>query len=292
MKLEDLLNKSDKEKLPEYSKNVFTSSGVSTRELDISYIPLTSERHNQILVDAMSNPEWLFNHPSYKGSNLEFEINKLCAETVKAYNMEESTKDTNYVESPIVSNLEIPDYLLNDPEIVGYPDKEMQDEIYSWVSQSIPWGEYSIKDLGAGRGDFYGHLLSERDNVIPNYIGFEQKQSLVMAGKSKYNNIKLVNTDFFTSENETHYTVCIGTLNEDHSFDKWKYFNKTLNYALNSTKVAIIFVLSSNMEGIVGFLDYPIPELVSRLPKELRFSIDYSKLEDIYKLTVHIGSYN
>jgi hypothetical protein len=51
---------------------------------------------------------------------------------------------------------EIPDYILNDPQQVGYPDKEMQDEIYGWVMEwlsfqphtSLP---YIVKDYGAGR---------------------------------------------------------------------------------------------------------------------------------------------
>tara|TARA_R110000868_G_scaffold12456_9_gene59583 strand:+ start:1262 stop:2047 length:786 start_codon:yes stop_codon:yes gene_type:complete len=191
-----------------------------------------------------------------------------------------------------VRELEIPDYLVNDPEVVGYPDLEMQSHIYNWVCQSIPWNGYTIKDLGAGRGDLYGHLRQERESVIPNYTGFEKKESLVLAGKSKYKDITLLKDDFFNSPIVTDYTVCVGTLNEDHGEDKWGYFNKTLNHAISTTKVAIIFILAADMDGNIGFLDYPLAEILSYIPKDVRFTIDYTQLEDIYKLTVHIGGYN
>ena len=188
----------------------------------------------------------------------------------------------------------IPEYLLNDPEVVGYPDLEMQQGIYDWVLRDLPVSGYSIKDLGAGRGDFYGHMngLSIKALPSPRYIGFEEKESLVVAGRRKYENIELVQSNFFDSDISTDYTICIGTLNEDHGNDKWDYFNKTLKHCLYTTKVAAIFILASNMDGFEGFLDYPMPEVLSYIPKDVRFTIDYTQFEDIYKLTVHIGGYN
>jgi len=187
------------------------------------------------------------------------------------------------------NNTIMPHYLLNDPEVVGYPDADMQREIYEWVAQDLPmWVvSLSVKDFGAGRGDF----ISAMPNNL-KYIGFETKESLVLAGKRKYEGIELIHGDFFNSDIITDYTICIGTLNEDHGFDKWEYFNKILKHCINTTKIAIIFVLSSDMDGTEGFLDYPFSELFSQLPKDIRFTVDYTRLEDIYKLTVHIGGYN
>lgn len=182
----------------------------------------------------------------------------------------------------------VPDYLLNDPEVVGYPDSEMQNEIYQWVMDGLPFGGFTIKDLGAGRGDFY----SEVNPDVVKYIGFESKESLVVAGKQKYPNIELIHGDFYNSDLVTDYTICIGTLNEDIGLDKWEHFNRTLNHAINTTKTAVIFVLASNMDDTPGYFDYPIHELVQKLPEGTRFNIDYTRLEDIYVLTVHIGGYN
>jgi hypothetical protein len=181
----------------------------------------------------------------------------------------------------------IPDYLINDPEVVGYPSFDLQSTIYNWVAEDLPiHSKYSVKDFGAGRGDFSQYISKGTD-----YIGFETKTSLVLAGKQK-RYVNLINEDFMHSDLITDYTICIGTLNEDHGNNKWEYFNKTLNHAINTTKTAIIFVLSSNMDGLEGFLDYPIDEIIQNMPKGLRFNIDYTRLEDIYKLTVHIGGYN
>jgi len=192
------------------------------------------------------------------------------------------------------NNTIIPHYLLNDPEVVGYPDADMQREIYEWVLSDLPICDYSVKDLGAGRGDFYGYMngLTMKALPSPRYIGFEIKESLVFAGKQKYDGIELLHGDFLNSDLTTDYTICIGTLNEDHGLDKWEYFNKILKHCTNTTNIAIIFVLASNMDGTDGFLDYPFNELFSQMPKDIRFTVDYTKLEDIYKLTVHIGGYN
>lgn len=185
--------------------------------------------------------------------------------------------------------LQLPDYLMNDPEVVGYPDLEMQTRIYYWVIQDFPnfLLKFSVKDFGAGRGDFYSKLPEDI-----NYFGFETKGSLISTGKLKYPNINLIHGDFFNSNIVTDYTVCIGTLNENHGLDKWEYFNKTLNHAISTTKRAVIFILARNMDGNDSFLDYPFDELFLHLPKDVRFTIDYTLLEDIYKLTVHIGSYD
>ena len=187
-------------------------------------------------------------------------------------------------------NIEIPDYLLNDPEIVGYPNQEMMDDIYDWVNLKIEH-PCLIKDLGAGRGDFYG-FLENKFSMTPNFIGIELNPNLCQVGKKKYPGIQLINDNFFDVNLESDYSVCIGTLNENHGQNKWEYFNKTLNYCFSNTKKAIIFVLSSNMQGFNGFLDYPIDEMVQNLGRDVIYEIDYSKFKDIYLLTVHIGSYN
>lgn len=193
-----------------------------------------------------------------------------------------------------------PDYLLNDPEIVGYPDAETQKEIYDWVKTKLPYNNFSVKDLGCGRGDF-GNWLDysfkyggDEGEISPeiDYFGIDNNPNLIQVGQKKYPELKLIYSDFNDVSIQTDFTVCIGTLNDEHDLDKWMMFNKTLNHALNNTKTAILFVLQANCYGIEGHLDYPLHELVQNLSEGIRFEIDYSKLEDIYLLTVHIGGYN
>lgn len=192
-----------------------------------------------------------------------------------------------------VASEEFPEYLLVDPEIVGYPDEEMQAQIYNWVLSDIK-NESSVTDYGCGRGDFYGHCISSGYDI--EYVGFDTKQIMISAGLKKYGGLhfNLLNFDFsIDSElSPVDYVVCIGTLNDNHGQDKWEYFNRTLNNAISHTKVAVVFVLSRNFDNDPNFLDYPFEELFRHLDKNLRFEIDYTKFEDIYKLTVHIGGYN
>lgn len=192
----------------------------------------------------------------------------------------------------------LPEYLINDPEIVGFPDEEMQKEIYDWVLQDIPFGlsgVISIKDLGSGRCDFYGQMMEIqqwKSKQSIDYFGIESNLNLCVVARQKYPKVNVINNKFQDVSIPTDYTVCIGTLNDDHGEDKWEYFNNTLTGCLSDTKTAVIFVLAADFEGKYGYLDYPIHELVQRLDKNLRWEIDYSLYEDIYKLTVHIGGYN
>lgn len=184
----------------------------------------------------------------------------------------------------------LPEYLINDPEVVGYPDIDLQEAIYAWVLSDLPMGGFTVKDMGAGRGDFYGYSKNKLGSV--SYTGFETKKTLTTVGLEKYKDIILLQDDFFNYDMETDYTICIGTLNEDNGIDKWEYFNKTLIHCQKTTKKAIIFILSANMGGLQGFFDYPLHEILSHIPTDIRFTVDYTKLEDIYKLTIHIGGYN
>jgi hypothetical protein len=183
----------------------------------------------------------------------------------------------------------LPDYLINDPQIVGYPDEETQNEIYDWVLEGLPKSNYSIKDLGCGRGDLFGrfHLQSNID-----YFGIELNPNLYNVAKQKYPDIQVFNNNYFDISIESDYTVVIGTLGDDMGLDKWENFNKTLNWAISNTKQAVIFVLQRDCYGSEGYLDYPFTELFNNLGTDVKFVLDNSKLEDIYKLTVHIGGHN
>lgn len=191
-----------------------------------------------------------------------------------------------------------PDYLINDPEIVGYPDKEMQEEIYEWVIESLPSHNFSIKDLGSGRCDFYDYMsisYGTRINASSgiSYHGIDSNPNLCNVAKYKYPNVNVINNNYFDVNLQTDYTILIGTLNTNNgNSDKWDNFNKTLIYALNNTNKAIIFVLARNMDGLDGYFDYPFEELFQHLHPALKFTIDYSKFEDIYKLVVHIDNHN
>lgn len=193
--------------------------------------------------------------------------------------------------------VQIPDYLINDPEIVGYPDLEMQENIYNWVLTEL--NEYivnktpiSIKDYGCGRGDIYP-LIKKFDNLT--YIGYDNNPNIVEVGKQKYPGIDIQCVNFITHEQQpvTDVTFIIGTLNSKDSFssilkheDKWEIFNLALMRARSSTTKKIVFILAHDMYGYDEFLDYPLNELFNQFNSVTRFKLDYSIYKDIYKLTV------
>lgn len=181
--------------------------------------------------------------------------------------------------------IEIPPYLLDDPEAVGYPSEEFQQEIYDWVLQYIPsFTIKTVKDFGCGRGDF-------GKNFFPNYYtGIDHNKIIVDTGQKKYPTFNLIHDDYLKCTIQTDYTVCIGTLNTFVGIEKWDWFERTLEVALNTTNDAIVFVLSKNTE-MEGFLDYPISEIIGRIPSELPFKVDYTKFEDIYALVVYKQPY-
>ena len=224
-------------------------------------------------------------------------IQKKMNEYYEADTPEQVVKELGVEFESLPETIELfPDYLLNDPEIVGYPDLDTQEEIYDWVENYLPYSSYSIKDLGCGRGDFYAYLNRDRydgeRNKLIDYVGMDSNPNMVNIAKQKYPNIQVLHNDFLDISIDTDYSVIIGTLNEDNGNDKWDNFNKTLIHCLSNTKKKIIFVLQANSYGFQGSVDYPIHELVERLDPNLKFIIDNSKLEDIYVLIVHIADLN
>lgn len=181
----------------------------------------------------------------------------------------------------------IPDYLLNDPEVVGYPDLEMQDAIYQWAVEGVNcWGK-TILDVGCGRGDLIKFIP-----YCNQYIGVETKDSLCLVGNRKYDhfdNFEICQGNYLTMT-FVNYDIgfVIGTLNSITAQDKWETFKEFFNKLYKEISDCCIFILNSgNSEE--GFNDFPFNELFTELltVSNIPFKIDYSKFEDIYKLTVY-----
>lgn len=196
----------------------------------------------------------------------------------------EPSEDTQNISVAVKS--EFPNYLIYDPEVVGYPDLEFQNSIYDWVNEyMLKYTSYTVKDYGCGRGDF-GERFSSR-----SYIGIDSNKVMIDAGNIKYPNLNLVHDNYLNVDVITDFTVCIGTLNVNNGIDKWELFNTTLTKAIETTTKEVVFVLSKNT-GEVDFNDYPIEELIPRIPTNLPYKIDYSKFEDIYILVVYLQPFS
>ncbi len=190
----------------------------------------------------------------------------------------------------IVENNEmtIPDYLLNDPEIVGYPDIDMQFEIYAWASDGVDLSKSNILDVGCGRADF-GHFLVKKIDDI-NYIGVDKNVPLILAGREKYSDINKRNMNLFDGDiydfefDEIDHSFVIGTLNSMPFEDFDKMFNKL--YSIS--KKSIIFIVNRDSESDTNLYGFPFSELFKRIPRlnNLPFIIDHTRFDGIYKLIV------
>lgn len=206
--------------------------------------------------------------------------------------LEDLLKSPEEIIVPEPEPMNIPDYMLNDPKIVGYPDAEMQDDIYRWVANSIRSGA-SVKDFGAGRGDFADAYLK---NLWPNsddkYIGIDKNPFLIEAGiqkwRSKYE-FALKHGDWFDEFVITDYTVCIGSLNEPETPEPMDFFYRTMTHALQTTKEQVIFVFNTEPED--GYNHFPLNKVIKILSDWKPFRLDCSRYKGICKLTVFCNEF-
>lgn len=196
----------------------------------------------------------------------------------------------------------LPEYLLEDPQVVGYPDLEMQENLYAYALRGVlplvqdPINPMAVVDIGAGRGDLRAFLDANYPGY--QYYGYELNSIHRNIAKQKYG-IELIVSDFSNiAYNFKGWGFCIGSLNDDYGLfqpdspdSKYAYFGKLLDSCLRNISEGSVFILlnetSSEQENLIPF---PIAEMVEFLDsnyKDLAFSIDYSKFQGIYKLVIY-----
>jgi hypothetical protein len=195
-------------------------------------------------------------------------------------------EELDQTEYDMLQQIEIPDYLVNDPELVGYPDLEMQEKIYNWAIQYLNFSEKTVLDVGAGRGDLF-NVLNQFN--LKSYIGIEERQALCYVGVSTHTDprFSLINANYFNIEYKADIAFVIGTLNSTSTTTKWEDFKKMFNKLYSEINECVIFIV--NNHSLDGFNDYPFNELFTNLllTNNIPFTIDYSKFEGIYKLTIY-----
>jgi hypothetical protein len=204
----------------------------------------------------------------------------------------------------------LPDYLLTDPEVVGYPDLEMQENLYDYaVSNVLPLvldldNPIEVVDIGAGRGDLRAFLERRYQWAPVNfekglyYFGYELNGIHRNIARQKYG-LELYKSDFVESRiSFDGWGFCIGSLNDDYGLfpansisDKFQYFKKLVDVCLNRLSQGVVFILlNETSEDQPNLIPFPIPEMMEFLDTEypdLAFNLDYSKFQGIYKLTIY-----
>ena len=194
---------------------------------------------------------------------------------------------------------EDPEYIMNDPEMVGYDDKEQQAEIYEFAVEEIEQGE-SILDFGCGRGDLHEYLY-QRDGEEPKYKGVDINSPLINAGLKKYApDIQIENRDWFDldSSYKSDWCVNIGSLctrYDGAEHDNFTHVTKTLDKMMSLCDTGSVLILfSSHMPEEAqedSFLLVDPAKILTHALKEYGLDtgnviIDHSYTDAIFKITV------
>lgn len=165
----------------------------------------------------------------------------------------------------------LPDYLINDPELVGYPDAEFQQMIYSKVVAELI-GCNDVIDLGCGRGDFYPIV----DAFGMQYIGVDRLESMKKVAEQKYPGIEVLCQDWRDPLlSYADAVVVIGSIDNVDTFDY------VVEMALGYAEKKVVMVLS---EDVV-----PVRHAVSQMNRP--FKIDASFASGVYMLTIWENSF-
>lgn len=200
----------------------------------------------------------------------------------------------------------IPEYLLTDTEVVGYPDLEMQENIYSYAIRTVlpafldTTDPIDVVDIGAGRGDLRGFLArkyADNEGLSGiNYYGYELN--------SIHRNIAMQKYGIFLSGKEFSevrasfkgWGFCIGSLNDDYGlFDlseesKLFYFRKLLSNALDIISEGVVFILLNDNRSDSNLISFPVSSIVRLLEEhfpDIAYTVDQSSFHGIYRLVVY-----
>lgn len=193
---------------------------------------------------------------------------------------------------------EIPDYLLYDPEVVGYPDQEMQDEIYRWALEGIMplAGPFVVVDIGCGRCDLQRYIenlpyVASAPYISLTYHGYDSNpvmigiaRKLYLAGRLK--EFSAEDKDFLELEGTNFndsWGFWIGTMNDLHTNQLVLHIRKGLEVC----EKGLVFILNSDNDN--GFSSYDksaVCEMMNSFFPDQPYKIDAAKYRGIYKLTI------
>jgi hypothetical protein len=196
----------------------------------------------------------------------------------------------------------IPEHMYTDSGMVGYGDTQIQSDIYNLSTRgNIPlYGDTSILDIGAGRGDLLHHIKSQLPSLNVDYVGYETSKLLHEIGEDKIDkatfenfSAKIIQEDFLKAQIDRKFDLVyvIGTLNINYGTDvqPWDYLEMMMRKALDVTELGGVatFVLLHDTGGVDQYISYPIPNVSELIMKfNMPFSIDFGQIPSVYKLSI------
>jgi SAM-dependent methyltransferase len=218
----------------------------------------------------------------------------------KVQNYENFTEPGMDIEETV--NETIPEYMLQDPQYVGYPSEEFQDLIYntSLISTVNSLTE-TVLDVGCGRGDFGNYILNATPYKQIKYKGIDVNEIHINVGKQKYqnllnkdsNNFDLEVQNFdenFTSDIKYDWIFHIFNTVNDYGLKNEKtdneYLEMLIRKSLQYSKLGVVFYIlnqnSSESNIVYNFND--ITEILFKY--NVRFAIDNTDNKNISKIII------
>tara|TARA_Y100000389_G_C17404848_1_gene487474 strand:- start:490 stop:1260 length:771 start_codon:yes stop_codon:yes gene_type:complete len=219
--------------------------------------------------------------------------------------IEPDTKEEveNPPEIKTVNTQPMPDHLINDPQSVGYPDLQTQEDIYRNAVFGILSSEPDIiLDVGCGRGDF-GHYIRTVVNPDIVYRGIDTNDIMIEAGRQKYSevlasneieNFNLETKLFDVNEvDDTIYDwifhVTNMTVNYGYTvpFNQYDYLEQIIDKTIQQSNKGSVFVLLNDHNATESYLHYNIGSVAKMLHERgVKFAIDNSDFPNMFKLII------
>lgn len=201
------------------------------------------------------------------------------------------------------------DRIKNDPQVVGYMDKEQQNLIYKIAignkveeyRKEMPQGSIlGVLDIGSGRCDMFTYLRENHPGEM-SYVGVDNNPIMVQTSHETLpddfvNSGGVIQQDWFSltdefEPDEFDWTFCIGSLNVNYGTgpkDKWDKFLETVKIGLYYAKKGVsLILLHSDPTG--NYQDFPIPICIDKIMEfypNNRFEVSYKDTEFIYKVDI------
>jgi SAM-dependent methyltransferase len=205
-----------------------------------------------------------------------------------------SRKELNKKQNKVYDNLReesTPDYLLNDPRVIGYNNKEEQNLLFGILSQIgvIPSQE-SILDIGCGVGDYYEYVNQNID-VPTKYLGIDINPNMISLAKQKYPDINFETKDLADQTERFDFVVASGLFNLKLTDDMYDYVYKSIDKMYELAKGGVAFNMLSNDNNIspIDGLAYYNPIDIFQYCKEKfnRVILRHDYLDDDFTIFIY-----
>ena len=200
--------------------------------------------------------------------------------------------DSTPIEAPNTAVFQ--DYMLNDPQFIGFEDHDMLEFCYRLATYGILTPEVkSILDLKSRRGDLISYITNARKITNIKYIGVEPTTLMydIANQKNKFENVTYINDSIFSVndlKSDLVFSICGLTKTDNVKKLAPNVLLKSLIETMIKNKAdggKCILILTNLSVDIGDFYQiHPITAIQIFDELNIRYGVDYLDNEQIYKL--------